>query len=594
MLGNQRAAGFLTSQEAAEFAGQYADQVSSDQLTMAGSMMSLNPYAINSNFSQAQQVFGGLGGDLSFMQMDDMGRGLQQTQFTPGMIQAARRWERSMGTKSFLGNWTDKQIMQMGGIRGIQGSLNEIQEAQIGMGAAHQRFMFNVTQGLNIGGGSIGAGGFVEGGSLDDLSALYASRGFELQTGNGMTMWQVQDAQTRLSREKQDYSMDRKGQDLEMQRRHFMEKWNLNYEQFQFNTAFSRQKMGWQGEDMQVSQARSAREFGWQQEDYDWNLRYATGRQRTELQRNRRRDVIRRNDQVADEEKQETRFELEKKHFEKSIEYKEEEMEMSKRHFMERLGMQEEGFEKEKQWMIQQRELEDQTRLLQRQHAIFSQEMSVRQSEAAAGLAKQAKDLQDVITGMNSAASDENSKLSRIVNEEGTGILQLFFRIFTQGDLEDSLDRVREALGIVVDDANRFYAAVSGGGGGGISGPTPEAGAMGLVGGMSPMMGQGPNAFSARGMAIGGYTGDGLKYQSAGMYELHKGEIVVPQSGMLVKQGGASDALMREMVGLLREIRDQGRAASRGSTNVNATIYTNQVSKDILTDEDRLRAMADR
>lgn len=145
---------------------------------------------------------------------------------------------------------------------------------------------------------------------------------------------------------------------LDLTRTQFMERQGLQRQQFQWQTQYQREQMGiqyerqqtqfgWQEEDLAFKGAQTTMQFGWQMEDIGENLRYATGRQRRQLMRQRERATIsfgmgmgqlgeqgERLDQRrewAEEDHNRARS-----YFEMRVQWQQREMDTSRRHFEER------------------------------------------------------------------------------------------------------------------------------------------------------------------------------------------------------------------------------------------------------------------
>jgi len=100
--------------------------------------------------------------------------------------------------------------------------------------------------------------------------------------------------------------------------------------------------------------------------------------------------------------------------------------------------------------------------------------------------------------------------------------------------------------------------------------PTPPiiSGSRNLGGALtSPRPTGGSSGYGTVQYADGGYTGDGGKYEVAGV--VHKGEYVVPQGGALVSSSGEDTQIMKEIRDILKDIKGMGPG------RVSNTIFTN-------------------
>ena len=140
-----------------------------------------------------------------------------------------------------------------------------------------------------------------------------------------------------------------------------LENLELSYRKFQANTAFQRQEMGiqwtqmqtqqqWGREDVAYGRMTAGLQYGWQQEDYDREIRYATGRQKRQLMRERDRAqemyAIQEGRRGTEEERMETQFQWQeeayarqKAHFEEMTALEEESFALQKKHIGERMAM---------------------------------------------------------------------------------------------------------------------------------------------------------------------------------------------------------------------------------------------------------------
>jgi hypothetical protein len=355
----------------------------------------------------------------------------QPAQSSAAGVDAMAALRRDQG--NLLTGMSDSDLML--GTKGWEDRIRSISRGiegyQYQMGKTQRAMDFAMTTG---GTSAVDAQGFAVGGDgLKGLAGLYASQGMRLNRGNGMGMWQIQDAQERIQRSRQSYDMQQqefdlnlKGRDRDLDARQFYEKWNLNYSQFQYGNQRTEQEMGigntqrltryaWQQQDIAMQQNQSDLQFGWQMEDFDRNIKYSRGRQRIDLMRQQERATIShgleqvqrdRGKERADTQKSwdDEKFERDKRHHETTKKFGEEEMQMQKRHFEERRRLDDESFnrnkqrfEQEKVWMAQQWALEDQQRLISRQHTVVQHKMQEQIAAAVYGAQQAIHKYQDAI-----------------------------------------------------------------------------------------------------------------------------------------------------------------------------------------------------
>jgi hypothetical protein len=334
-----------------------------------------------------------------------------------------------------------------GGTLAMEGEIFNLSRQAAQVSAGHQIASARIRMGFQMGGATgVDSQGFAIGGDLSALANMVNRQGFSFNAGNGMGIWQIEDAQTRLKREQQDYGLmnqglqlQYQGQDRALQISQFNEKWDANYSWFQRNTRQQRWSMNfgrnmqlqqreWQYEDLSMNQAQADTQFGWGQEDYARNIRYARGRERLDLIRQQNRAVISYSMEQTQRERQgdrldqsseweDKRFKKEEKFFEASVKHQDDMMKMEKRHFEERMKLadklfeiQLDAFEKQKDWINEERKLEDQSRLLSRQQFQVLETMGIRASGAIAGINDRIKLLEGGLKGV--ATSGENIQIS--------------------------------------------------------------------------------------------------------------------------------------------------------------------------------------
>lgn len=434
-----------------------------------------------------------------------------------------------------------------------------LQDTSININRNLDTYQYNQqTSARNIGfqtqtGGASGvnAQGYAVGGDgLAGLSTLFAAQGMNLQTGNGMGMWQVEDAGTALSREQQVYRMNQSGaslgiagQNRALANQQWQESFAMNQQQFTMQTQYQSQNMTigrsqditqaqWQNQDMAMDRNRMELSYGWQQEDFDRNIRFARGRQRVDLMREQERSTISHSmdetQQGNTEERARTtqqwqtdEFNRKKQYFDESKQLAQEEMTMNKRHHDEKLALDNASFEltkqnheKEKAWMVEEWGLQDQRRLLTRQNEEL-------QYKTATELAEAGREAQLQL----SAVSELLKNIGR-----------------TEQDNEGFVN-------VNTGNGNAFV--------GGVNAVTPAAPAP------KPST-PAPKHVPGGGYADGGYTGSGPSGGVAGV--VHNNEYVVPEGGALVVRGGGSEALIPYLARLVA-LFEKGL--------INATIYNN-------------------
>jgi len=523
---------------------------------------------------------------------------------------------------------TDQELR--GGTRGLQRRIRDIQVGSIGTSFYYAQQGRDLGAAMNMGGGTLDETGRVQGGDLAAAAGPIFNRlGMDFNAGNGMGQWAIQDRQREMSRQQQDQGLGFGDRNLDLARREFQlrgqqfnERFSFQQHQFAYQTGYQRESMQigrgrqqqgfrYQEEDQAFNQSAADVSFGFQMEDSDRNIRFSRGRSRIDAMRQRDRQTIQysmqqgQRDTASDrltEEKtfQTEQFERTKANFEQTVRFQQEEMEMKRRQFdesrvleLERLGLQLEQHESQKAWIAERRELEDQLTLLQRQSYLANQELAKRAGGAAVAAAIETAKYQDALDALAEEMKRNEAKTALLVETGDLATITMGDNVKKMGELEDVLKRVTinadnliakmEEMATVQVGIFRYEAGPAPGSSGG---SMIDEGARG-----GPMeFGRRLSTASMQGLADppsmvgGGYTGDGGKFDSAGTFNLHKGEYVVPQDGALVLRGegggGGGTVHLLRIVELLEEI------AAMGPGRVNATIHTDasQVSTENLLD----------
>lgn len=441
--------------------------------------------------------------------------------------------------------------------------------------------------------------GFAVGGGLGALGQLLTpllqQAGFgAFNAGNGMNMWQLQDWSTQISREQQMFSYQQEGQQLGLQRQQFEiegQRWEEQYgrqqRRSQWSWDFEAKQLGmsrertmtqlqWSGEDIAYQRGMSSLQFGWQLEDFDTQIRYARGRERRLLMRQRDRAVIAESMQQGRFDTEEGRLDKRKEwaeeeqkmreeHHKKSVEWQKEDMALSLRYHQQdrqlqeqRLRLSEQAHYRQLQWMQQTWQIEDQRRLIERQVATAQYMDQVNMQTAVWATSENTRRWREELSNANLALNLASTYIQTLVNK-----VQL----------------LGAAVGSVPTSAGGAGGAVGGAIGGAIGAIGDAIGGLGTNTGQRGDKWPGWNTggsgtinynplnrahgwYNYQGtwysFQQGGYTGDGAPWDVAGL--VHKQEHVVPAGGSLVLRGDNPESvgLLREIRDLLRAIRDKG------------------------------------
>lgn len=539
-------------------------------------------------------------------------------------MNAQSGYDRYYSLPSYQGN----ESFYQGGLMGMQREMTLLQRqgSRIQAGAQIQSIRFQ--RNLLIGGGRVDpVTGFVVGGDLSRAAATMRSLGIT-PPADGRTQWQLEDAGIQLGRRQQMFNMQMQAAQLaiqrqqfelqgqqftenyamrqrqfETQKRQFYTGYDLRQRQFQYQTQYQRQEMeigrsqqvtqqGWQLQDMGFQRNIAEVQYGFAMRDFDRSIRYARGRERVDLMRQRSDQTILFSMQQGQRDKEEDRaktqikwaeelFKRERENFEQNVRFQQEEMEMQKRHQEENFALQLSSMELDKKHFEQNRVLQEKQMLLQEQAlkaqmAFMMEQWALEDAQRALARDAQLAQLQmsentaGAMAALNERMFELQDAMEAIANAQGTmaGFLSSLKELLVIMDLFMGLSPQGQRAMIKAIETPSA------------PGPRERDDGSGALGGY--ILGRVPTAFGEaviRPMADGGYTGGGLKFESAGLHLLHRGEYVVPQAGAPVVRGDNPVT-----VALLEEIRDELREIRKlGPGRVNATIHTSHASVNTQT-----------
>lgn len=462
---------------------------------------------------------------------------------------------------------------------------------------------------------------------FDELFSKYGLGTF--QSGNGMTAWQIDDRQYAMSRQKAELSLRQSQEGMgdqlegfELARRQFYENYEFGKQKMEYGQAYQEQSMGisrerqllqegYTREDMSFQKSQSDLNYAWQTEDLDRNLRYARGRERRDLMRQKERAAVSYSMQSSRQEVEKDRFEessefntrqyeRERSNFEQNKQFAIQDMEMNRRHWEEKRALDQKSMDRSvemHQLEIQQQtesfQLQDQQRLLDRQNSLLQMEMGTQHSEILYQNQLYTQHISDMLTLITQRAEDQSAAIDaatrngvlmnevaasqiaksstevlRQISEEtvrasarsAQSFSQMFREIATgQQSLGKSVSNYFQQVsqsqsGFLSNFAGRYNEAL---------GAVATIGANSLASSFSGILGK---LRGLTGFATGGYTGDGGVLEPAGI--VHAGEYVVPKGGSLVLNSQDQIDRLDKIASLLQKIVDMGPG------RVNATINT--------------------
>jgi hypothetical protein len=202
--------------------------------------------------------------------------------------------------------------------------------------------------------------------------------------------WGIQDRQTALSTGYQRQQFAFQDEQLDMGDRQWTERFGMQRAQFEAQTGWQRQDMGrqwqrqqvqfgWAREDLAFSGAQTTMGFAWQMEDFDESIRYATGRQRRQLTRQRERATTQYGMQMGRLETQEGRVDQretwaaedhdrQRSRFEQRVRWSRERFDMDLRHHRENTDLSRRRQDAAKTYFEEQNQLREESRDLQREY----------------------------------------------------------------------------------------------------------------------------------------------------------------------------------------------------------------------------------
>jgi hypothetical protein len=197
---------------------------------------------------------------------------------------------------------------------------------------------------------------------MQDWQYQFRTQGLDIARDYQYQQWGFQDEGRDLSRgyQRQQFGFQREG--MAQGDRQFRERWQQGWNRMMAQddwqeedreTARQRQQtqFGWRLEDIAFRGARTSLQFGWQMEDLDESERFATGRDRRRIRRQRERGAIQFGMSMGQLETQEGRTRQQmrwadeehnkaQERHNQTLQWRQQEMQLQLRHHTERLGLQ--------------------------------------------------------------------------------------------------------------------------------------------------------------------------------------------------------------------------------------------------------------
>lgn len=359
--------------------------------------------------------------------------------------------------------------------------------------------------------------------------------------------WGLQDTQRAMAHNWQMYQFGYQQTMTDTRERHWQEDWQAQWGRFQTQKSWEDEQTGRQRERnaaedewwlyrWNYQRDTAALNYGWQMEDLDESIRFATGRQKLHLQKQKERATIEygRGQTYSDEEREywermkEMRDEdLEKAedHREEMNKWREEDLLRSKRQHEEIRDLEQGNFDKSKQHYLEQRALQEQQVQLEREYWKAQQEF-------------QAESIKK---------GQEYNELQRLLREDQWKLTQdaqdaiaRFQKVFSE--LDGNVSSMEKSLSEFNSEVERFNKL---------------SGSSSWTGGESSPTGKTSDAWARRDGGVMRYHDGGPVGLMATTREapaiLQEGEYVVPAGGMLVSRDERVVTLLTELVQLTRD-----------------------------------------
>ena len=339
---------------------------------------------------------------------------------------------------------------QYSGMAGYQAKMADVgfesQMASAGASIANTKRGWMYTSGIGLS----KATNPLAGKSLDWSATGAVGQAFQEGQGN----WYWQDQQTKLQRTQQRWQLGQQGAQLQMGQTQFDRGQTLSLaqtlEKFMFGRAQTNTQYGWQQQDFSLQRNQQLMQRGWQrqdhtfqvselnrnfgysQEDYAFNIRYATGRERIQMERQQKRDVTGHNIQEdranIEESRAKKTWKLEDERYaidvnRAEIQYKwslqssdmdlkhfEQNQAMELQNFNERQALQMADYGKQMQWLTEQETQTDALTQLQKAQAQADMQASIDQAGAQAGYAAQQKAMSEEMSIIQDKLDAQYSK----------------------------------------------------------------------------------------------------------------------------------------------------------------------------------------
>jgi len=288
-----------------------------------------------------------------------------------------------------------------------------------------------------------------------------------IQEGRGM--WALQDESTQLQRTQAQGNLAFSQRGLEMRGRQFQAGWDFNraqavtqqgwqqedfsfrgqqvnlqrgyqLEDFSFGRMQSAQSRNWQSQDFAFQRGQNQQHFGWAMEDIDEDIRFSTGRDRRQLERQKKRTTLDHNAEETQQNKVESRqrklwkdeddryktetvraaeqfktqverLAVEQNRSEEMFKLSMQRMDMEKGNFYENQALESDRIAAQRGWLAESEAIEDEQRNLERTHWKLQQENQLAGIGSGLHYAKLMKDAQAAATELGRKQGENEAGL---------------------------------------------------------------------------------------------------------------------------------------------------------------------------------------
>lgn len=301
----------------------------------------------------------------------------------------------------------------------------------------------------------------------------------------------------------------------------------------------------WQIQDWSYGESSNQLQYAWQIEDFDRNIRYARGRERIDLERQKGRAVVQ-------ESMRREQSETERGRMDVTIEWQRQAQDEQEKYFRENIEMQKERLEREKEFYEKGRELS--LERMKHEEEFYERRLVMQQeqqtnaevmAEIQSKMQKDAIDHSAMVAQKQYAIQQQeialSQELARRQAAESKFYAQDLPMLIESGQLS-----LKELFALFGSEALKIMNQIKGM----AESIRPSTIMDRYTGRQITEHFNGGYVEPMPSFAAGGYTGPGGKYQEAGV--VHGGEWVVPQQGALVVRGDN-----QESVSLLSRIVDE-------------------------------------